>query len=68
MCEIFVAVPLTNECCARRKIAAEQLASASGCEALLSCYGKSHSESGILLAEEEVMRSKRISLFRRFAR
>ena len=30
MCEIFVAVPLTNECCARRKIAAEQLASASG--------------------------------------
>ena len=48
MCEIFVAVPLTNECCAGRKIVAEQLASASGENPCAHAL-----KSGILLAEKQ---------------
>ena len=44
MCGIFAALPLINECCAGRKVAAEQLASATGKNPSDSCYGKSHSK------------------------
>ena len=53
MCEIFVAVPLTNECCARRKIAAEQLASASGENPCAHAMENPTLKSGILLAEKQ---------------
>ena len=51
MCEIFVAVPLTNECCAGRKIVAEQLASASGENPCAHAMENPTLKSGILLAE-----------------
>ena len=50
MCEIFVAVPLTNECCAGRKIVAEQLASASGENPCAHAMENPTLKSGILLA------------------
>ena len=53
MCEIFVAVPLTNECCAGRKIIAEQLASASGENPCAHAMENPTLKSGILLAEAE---------------
>ena len=57
MCEIFVAVlvavPLTNECCAGRKIVAEQLASASGENPCAHVMENPTLKSGILLAEKQ---------------